>query len=94
MCIRDRHYWQNDDGLFEYAVVDSREVIPVMSHSLKKKLMAAFRMYQELDEETGDTYMIYEYWTDTACQAFSRKIGDTVDEGLFYCCLLYTSRFV
>lgn len=79
------HYWRNDDGLFEYAVVDSREVIPVMSHSLKKKLMAAFRMYQELDEETGDTYMIYEYWTDTACQAFRRKIGDTVDEGLFYC---------
>ena len=78
------HYWKNKAGDFEWAVVDSREVIPVMSHSLKKELMGVFRVYQEIDEETGDTYMIYEYWTETECQAFRRRIGDTVDEGLFY----------
>lgn len=78
------HYWQNEDGEFEWAVVDSREVIPVMSHNLKKKLMGAFRSYQEIDEVTGDTYMIYEYWTEDECQAFRRKIGDTVDQGLIY----------
>ena len=87
--ITERQPYKRQNGSIGFRTVDVVDVykrqIPVMSHSLKKKLMAAFRMYQELDEETGDTYMIYEYWTDTACQAFRRKIGDTVDEGLFYC---------
>ncbi|MBS6396685.1 MAG: phage portal protein [Clostridiales bacterium] len=77
------HYWRGENG-FEWAVVDSKEIIPVMSKSLKKKLMGVFRVYSDIDEVSGDTYMIYEYWTETECQAFRRRIGDTVDEGLLY----------
>lgn len=61
------HYWKGEAG-FEWAVVDSREIIPVMSKNLKKKLMGVFRTYEDIDEETGDHYVIYEYWTDTECQ--------------------------
>ena len=28
--------------------------------------------------------MVYEYWTDKECQAFKRRIVDTVDDGLHY----------
>lgn len=65
-------------------MVDSKEVIPVVSKSLKKQLLGAFRVYQNLDEDTGDSYTVYEYWTDTECQAFRRKSGDLVDDGLCY----------
>ncbi len=77
------HYWRSENG-FEWAVVDSKEILPVMSRKLKKKLIGAFRAYPDIDEATGDTYMIYEYWTETECQAFRRRIGDTVDEGLHF----------
>lgn len=77
------HYWRGEKG-FEWAVVDSKEIIPVMSKSLKKKLLGVFRVYSDIEESTGDTYMIYEYWTETECQAFRRRIGDTVDAGLLY----------
>lgn len=77
------HYWHGDKG-FEWAVVGSREIIPIMSRKLKKKLMGVFRVYSDIDETSGDTYMIYEYWTETECQAFRRRIGDTVEDGLLY----------
>lgn len=77
------HYWRGDNG-FEWAVVDSREIIPVMSRKLKKKLAGVFRAYNDTDEASGETYMVYEYWTETECQAFRRRTGDTVDEGLLY----------
>lgn len=77
------HYWRGDSG-FEWAVVDSKEIIPVMSRKLKKKLLGVFRVYADGDETSGDNYMVYEYWTEKECQAFRRRIGDTVDEGLSY----------
>ncbi|WP_455715425.1 phage portal protein [Anaerosporobacter sp.] len=73
------HYWESDNG-FEWAVVDSKQIIPVWSKSLKKKLNGVFRVYDEIDEITGDNYTIYEYWTETECQAFRRKTSDTFDE--------------
>lgn len=72
------HYWESDEG-FEWAVVDSKQIIPIWSKNLKKKLIGVFRVYDEIDEETGDNYTIYEYWTDTVCQAFRRKTSDTFD---------------
>lgn len=77
------HYWRGADG-FEWAVVDSKEIIPVMSRKLKKKLTGVFRRYWDTDEASGDTYIVYEYWTETECQTFRRRTGDTVDEGLYY----------
>lgn len=75
------HYWESEEG-FEWAVVDSKQIIPVWSKNLKKKLMGVFRVYDEIDEDSGDNYTIYEYWTDTECQAFRRKTADTLEEGL------------
>lgn len=73
------HYWESEEG-FEWAVVDSKQIIPVWSKNLKKKLIGVFRVYDEIDEQSGDNYTIYEYWTDTECQAFRRKTADTFDE--------------
>ncbi|OYO51523.1 portal protein, partial [Lachnotalea glycerini] len=63
-------------------VVDSKQIIPVWSKNLKKKLQGVFRVYSDIDEDTGDKYTIYEYWTDNECQAYRRKASDTLDEGL------------
>ena len=77
------HYWEDENG-FQWAVVDSKQVIPVWDKGLKRRLVGAFRVYESIDEETGDTYTIYEYWTDTECQAFRRNNGMNVDDGLEY----------
>lgn len=78
------HYWEEEDGSFQWAVVDSKQIIPIESHNLKKKLLGVLRMYQEIDEQTGDLYAIYEYWNEQSCFAFRRKNGDTIEEGLQY----------
>lgn len=75
------HYWKSEEG-FEWAVVDSKQIIPVLSRNLKKKLLGILRVYSDIDEYTGDSYTIYEYWTDTECQAFRRKDSDLLDIGL------------
>ena len=77
------HYWEDENG-FQWAVVDSKQVIPVWDKGLKRRLIGAFRVYESIDEETGDTYTIYEYWTDTECQAFRKNNGMSVDDGLEY----------
>lgn len=70
------HYWQDENG-FQWAVVDSKQIIPIWSKNLKQKLMGVLRVYADLDEETGDMYTYYEYWSDTYAQAFRRKTNDT-----------------
>lgn len=70
------HYWQDENG-FQWAVVDSKQIIPIWSKNLKQKLMGVLRVYTDLDEETGDMYTYYEYWSDTYAQAFRRKSNDT-----------------
>lgn len=77
------HYWEGENG-FEWAVVDSKQVIPVWDKGLKRRLIGAFRVYDSIDEDTGDTYTIYEYWTDTECQTFRINNGMTIEEGLEY----------
>ncbi len=74
------HYWTGDKG-FEWAVVDSKQIIPIWDRSLKRRLAGILRVHEELDEASGDNYIIYEYWTDTECQAFRRKSSDTIEEG-------------
>lgn len=76
------HYWKDGNGDFQWAVVPSEQVIPVWDQKLNQKLLAALRVYQEMDEETGDTYDVYEYWTDRECETFRKRAADDVETGL------------
>lgn len=83
------HYWINSEKKFEYGVVDSKQIIPVWSSSLNKRLLGILRVYESIEDD-GETYTIYEYWSETESQAFRRKTADSIDEGLqtyemFYC---------
>lgn len=78
------HYWTDGENGFRWAVVGSQQVIPVWDRSLERKLLGVMRVYGETDEETGEDYTIYEYWTDTCCQAYRRRTADTVDRGMQY----------
>lgn len=76
------HYWDNGNG-FEWAVVDSKQIIPVFDKSLKRRLVGLLRTYPDLGDD-GEKYIIYEYWTETECQAFRKTVSSTLEEGLFY----------
>lgn len=75
------HYWINDEGNFDYGVIDSKQIIPIWSSNLNKKLLGVLRVYTDTDDE-GNTYDVYEYWSETECQAFRKKSNDTIDSGL------------
>lgn len=72
------HYWINEKEEFEYGVIDSKQIIPIWSTSLNKKLIAVLRVYDNIDED-GETYNIYEYWTDIECNAFKKKANESID---------------
>ena len=77
------HYWIDEQEGFCYGIVPSFQIVPVWSRKLDKKLLAVFRVYKDFDEN-GDEWDIYEYWTDTACEAFRKRGADSFD-GLTYC---------
>ena len=77
------HYWIGEKG-FRWAVVDSKEIIPVWSKSLEKELIGVLRVYMDIEEETGDMYIYYEYWTETEVQAFKRKTADVTWNTFIY----------
>ena len=77
------HYWTGDNG-FEWAVVPSAQIIPAFDRSLKRRLIGVMRVYPDIDEDTGDNYTVYEYWTDTECQAFRRRTGDELEMLAYY----------
>ena len=76
------HFWKDKNKQFKYGVVDSKQIIPVWSSDLDETLLAVLRVYNQIDETIGENYTIYEYWTDTECQAFRRLTDKTIDEGL------------
>lgn len=78
------HYWKNKEGKFKYAVVDSKQIIPVWTKDLEKDLLAVLRMYLDVDEDTGEEYEIYEYWTDKEAQSFRRKVDSSWETLEFY----------
>lgn len=77
------HYWDRGEG-FEWAVMDSQQVVPIFDSGLKKKLLGVLRTYSEMDETDGEMYAIYEYWTENKCQAFRTRIADITEDGLEY----------
>lgn len=81
------HVWKDDTksgdmgSFFRYAVVDSKQIIPVFSKSLDKKLEGVLRVYQDYDTN-GDKIVVYEYWNETECETFYRKASESIDDGL------------
>lgn len=73
------HYWSGNNGEFKYAVIDSKQIIPIWTSDLEKELHAVMRIYTQIDEN-GNEYIVYEMWTDKYSQAFRRKADATVDE--------------
>ena len=78
------HVWCDKKSTCKYAIVPAEQVIPVWSDSLEKELLGVFRSYQNIDDETGDAYIIYEYWNETECAAYRLKAGDELDQLLPY----------
>ncbi|MCI8371279.1 MAG: phage portal protein [Lachnospiraceae bacterium] len=76
------HYWTDEEG-FHYGQVDSRQIIPVWTEDLEKKLSAVLRVYRKILDD-GKTYVVYEIWTDTQCQAFCHETSSTTDLLLHY----------
>lgn len=77
------HYFDRGDD-FEWAVVDSKDLIPIFDNKLKQKLLGVLRVRDELDENDGERYTIYEYWNEKKCQAFRTRMADVLDDGLTY----------
>lgn len=75
------HFWKKDEenSQYQYAVVPSEQIIPVWSSDLEKELLAVFRTYIDIDEESGDAYVVYEYWTDKTCNAYRLKTGEEIE---------------
>ncbi|WWU65434.1 phage portal protein [Clostridium baratii] len=62
------HYWiatkaDDTNKNFEYAMVDTEQIIPVYSKSLKRKLVEVYRYYSSTDEKNKDI-TIFEHWND------------------------------
>lgn len=69
------HLWVDEEGLLQLAPVDPKQIIPIYSSDLKKKLTGVVRYYSLVDEN-GDSYLRYEYWDkDRVC--FYQKRGES-----------------
>ncbi len=77
------HYWTDEEGEFHYGIVDSRQIIPVWTEDLDRKLSAVLRTYKKVLGD-GKTYVIYEIWTEEECQSYCHEIGNTIEELLHY----------
>ena len=77
------HYWEDESKKFRYGVVDSREVIPVWTHELDRKLCAVMRTYKDILDD-GKGYIIYEIWTDKECESFCHEVGSSTETLAYY----------
>lgn len=66
------HYWIDETGKFQYGVVDSKQVIPVYSSDLNRKLDAIMRTYKTRGAD-GKTIYIWEYWDAEKCYSYQKK---------------------
>lgn len=66
------HYWINEQGEFRYAVVDSKQCIPVWTNDLERELSGFLRIYDQTNED-GKVFNVYEYWDRTSCWSFCKE---------------------
>lgn len=73
------HYWEDEKGAFKYAVVDSKQIIPIFTDDLEKELSGLLRMYDKTEED-GKVYNIYEYWDREYCYLFRKRNKSPVND--------------
>lgn len=74
------HIWQDNAGTWKYATVPAEQIIPIWSKSLEKELLGVLRTYPDIDEDTGDSYTVYEYWNDKECAAYRLKARSELEQ--------------
>ena len=72
------HYWTGEDGSFQWAPVDPKQVIPLYDKSLKRKLIGVLRTYKTTDDD-GNDWEMYEFWDDTYVQSYRKYLGQYDD---------------
>ena len=75
------HIWrdENKQNFFRYAVVDSKQIVPIFSKKLGNELIGVLRIYDDYNE-SGDVITVYEYWNDVECAMFAKQKGQTVED--------------
>ncbi|MDC0753241.1 phage portal protein [Enterococcus innesii] len=74
------HVWRDEENhnFFRYAVIDSKQIIPIYSKRLTNQLEGILRVYEDYDD-SGDVLLVYEYWNNEECSVYSRKKSKTLD---------------
>lgn len=65
------HYWKGEDNTFQYAAVDPKQIIPVMSGDLKNKIIGILRAYVTVNDK-GEEVQRCEYWDDKEVKFFEK----------------------
>ena len=75
------HIWrdENKQNFFRYAVVDSKQIVPIFSKKLGNELIGVLRIYDDYNV-SGDVITVYEYWNDVECAMFAKQKGQTVED--------------
>lgn len=75
------HIWiDEEEGTFEYANVNPKNVIPIYTKDLKRKLSGLIYTYEDVLDD-GQEVTVYEYWTKEKMQKFY-KANDAVGESI------------
>jgi SPP1 family phage portal protein len=75
------HVWKDEEyrNFFRYAVIDTKQIIPIYSKRLSNQLEGILRVYEDYDED-GEVLVVYEYWNNEMCSVYSRKKNKTLDD--------------
>lgn len=72
------HYWKDSGGAFRFAVISSKQIIPIWTDDLEKELSGLLRFYDQIDED-GKKWNIYEYWDKERCSTFRKESRAIMD---------------
>lgn len=72
------HYWKDSGGAFRFAVISSKQIIPIWTDDLEKELSGLLRVYDQIDEH-GKKWNIYEYWDKERCSTFRKESRAVMD---------------
>ena len=72
------HYWVDDvTKEFNYAMIDTEQLIPIYNDEIKRKLIGMLRYYEVYDQNTKKWSTIAEYWDDNSCTTYQFYGGVT-----------------